>query len=140
MSPSWRGKEPGLARVQRLSPGSQRGRGDVAGGHDALLAPLAANQQVAILEVVGAQGDQLAHPQASGVEQLQHRVVASPDGRLAVGRGQQVLHLLLTQHARQAALEAWSVHEQGRVGLQKLLGREELEELAEGHPMAGCGA
>ena len=69
--------------------------GHLAKRHQALFVALAQNLDHALAhpQLVQLQADQLAHPQAAGVHQLQHGAVAHAQIGVAGGRGQQGLDL-----------------------------------------------
>jgi len=71
-------------------------------GDDALLSALSPADQVADLEVQVSrpEGNQLRHPEARGVEELQHRAVPEPFGRRSIRRLQKILDLLEGQIPR----------------------------------------
>ena len=60
-----------------------------------------AHRALAQVERGRRQADQLAHAQAGGVHQLEHRAVAQAGGRIDVGRGQQRLDLAFRQRLGQ---------------------------------------
>ena len=76
-------------------------------GHGALLAPLAEDPHhlAVVVEVVDVEADQLPHPDARGVEQLEHGDVAQPDRAAVVGelrgRADEVGRLVGAQHGRE---------------------------------------
>ena len=88
-------------------PEVERLGGRPAERHRPLLASLAEDPDDVPLavDVVDVEPDQLAHPDAGGVEQLEHRDVAQPDRAAVVGelgRGpDQVARLVGPQHRRQ---------------------------------------
>ena len=69
--------------------------------HQPLFGSLAGHPEHAVgfRHLEDAQRHQLAHPQAAGIEQLQHGAVTQAEGRGGVGRVQQRLHLRLGQRA-----------------------------------------
>ncbi|MNS85842.1 hypothetical protein D3C72_1197180 [compost metagenome] len=89
-----------------------------AEGHEAFLVALAEHAQHAVVQahVDGLQRHQLAHAQAARVHQLQHRAVAQAERALDIGRGQQVVDLLLRQRLDRARHLARGHEADARVG------------------------
>ena len=80
----------------------------------------------------GVEPAQLSHPEATAVEQLEHRVVAEADGLVvAVDRGgrlvEEHLELVTAQHARQPGLALGRVQARRRIGLDAAGAREPRE-------------
>ncbi len=99
--------------------------------HEPFLAALAEHAQYALAQVdlIGAQADELAHAQARGVEQLEHRAVAQAERRVDIGRADQRLDLRFGQRLRQRPRQLRRVEQQGRISIDRaepLLHAEEV--------------
>ncbi len=99
------------------------GLGFLSQRHQPLLVPLADNAHHPLTEVelVQAQCHQLRHPQAGGVEQFQHGLVALAQGRFLVRRREQSLHVVFGQAFGQRTAQPGIVDQRGGILVDQIV-------------------
>ncbi len=81
----------------------ERHQGLATEGHKALVPsfPNNTHQSASKIELPDLERDELGHAQAGGVEQLDHRMITNPEGRLTIRRREESLDLALAENPRQ---------------------------------------
>ena len=92
-------------------------------GHQALFTAFAQHPHHPLLHihVLQLQAHQFAHAQAAGIQQLQHRPIPQAQRGGGIGRGQQLLHLCLTEHMGHAGRALGGQQQHAGIVLQALL-------------------
>ncbi len=80
---------------------------------------------------VQGQVDQLRYPHSSGIEEVEHGIVALDERCFLRRDGQQLFHLCHAEDIRQAGTEFWGIYITGRVFCEQSLLDEEFKETAQ---------